>query len=148
MPFASYADKKGDKNRAEWRKEMREFKIKFVAQEIELQENQEKQFISIYNQMCDERQAILVKAHQAKKRVEKLGDAATDEDYRQASEAETQAREADADIEKRYNDKFKTFLSQKQMFKMKEAEGKFREKLMKMRGDKKKEHKKESKKKK
>jgi hypothetical protein len=141
------ADKKGNKSREDWRKEMREFKIKFVAQEIELQESQEKQFISIYNQMCDERQAVLTKAHKAKKRVEKLGDAATDEDYRQASEAEAQAREADADIEKRYNDKFKTFLSQKQLFKMKEAEGKFREKLMKMRKEKK-EQKKESKKKK
>ncbi len=133
-----YAQQKKTQSRDEWRKEMREFRMKFIAQEIELQENQEQKFTALYNQLCDERQVVLKKAHSAEKRLKTLGPKATDEDYRVASETVAKAREEEVALEKKYSEKFGAFLSQKQLFKMKEAENKFRERLVKMRESRKK----------
>ena len=48
------------------------------------------------------------------------------------SRLQTAAKEKDADIDRAYDAKFATFLSQRQIFKMKEAEDKFRAKMNEM----------------
>lgn len=123
---------KGNGQGGNWKKEMREFKLKFLAQEMELQEEQQKQFVTLYTQMTDEKDAVMRKAHKVSK---KIGDAdnATEEECRQANEALLKCRDQDLAIEKKYDEKFRTFLTQKQIYKMKNAERKFREKLEKNR---------------
>lgn len=116
----------------QWRREMREFKLKFLAQEMELREDQQKQFFSLYTQMSNEKHNVLEAARQAEERVLHLPNP-TENDYRIANEAFAHAREQEVAIEKKYDKQFRTFLSQRQLFLMKEAEKKFREKLHQMR---------------
>lgn len=130
------AQEKVKKSREEMRKEFREFKIKFIAQEIDLQEDQQKQFAELYDQMCDERMKIFEQTRRLERKVKKDSNA-TEEDYASVSRALTEAKEKDAAIEKKYDAKFSTFLSSKQIFKMKAAEEKFRKKMSEMRHKKK-----------
>ncbi len=122
----------GKKSREEMRKEFKEFKMKFIAQEIDLEDDQKKQFFEIYNQMNDERTSIFEQTRRLERKVRKDSQA-TEEDYAAVSRAITEAKEKDAAIEKKYDAKFSTFLSSKQLFKMKAAEEKFRKKMSEMR---------------
>lgn len=124
----------GDSN---WFKEMTEFKLKFLAQELELTEDQQKKFFPIYTEMMNAKHNVMCKARQAENRLKGIANP-TDEDYRIASEAMDEAHREDEAIEKRYEAKFRTILSPKQMYKLKQAERKFHERLREMRHKKKK----------
>ncbi len=113
-------------------REMREFKIKFLAQEMELREDQVKSFADLYNKMSDERHAALEAGRKAEERLRGLQNP-TEADYRAASDAISAARDKEAGIRQKYEAKFKKLLTPKQMFKMKEAERKFRGRLRDMR---------------
>lgn len=126
------AQNKERKSREEMRREFREFKIKFIAQEIDLKEDQQKQFVELYDRMCDERTKIFEQTRRLERKVKK-DPQATEEDYAAVSRAITEAREKDAAIEKKYDARFSAFLSSKQIFKMKTAEEKFRNKMHEMR---------------
>lgn len=124
----AYADRHGDG----WRKEMRDFKLRFLAQEMDLRQDQQKQFITTYNQMTEETQAVMQQTRNVMQRVEKMSNP-TDADYEAACDALLKAHEQDLSIEKKYEERFKTFLSPKQIYLMKEAERKFRDRLREMR---------------
>lgn len=130
MPAMSQKPR-GNHGGERWRKEMREFKLKFLAQEMELQEDQQKQFFTLYTQMTDDKDAIMRTTRQTLERVEKM-DSPSDADYRAASEALMKAREQELAVDKKFEEKFRVFLSPKQLFKMKEAERKFRDRLRDM----------------
>lgn len=116
----------------EMRKEIMDFKVKFLAQEMELSEAQYSKFSELYRQMSEEKRKVFhnVKCLERKLKANKK---ATDADYEAASQSITDAKIKDAEIEKKYDEKFAAFLSKKQMFKLKEAEDKFRRKIMDMR---------------
>lgn len=120
--------KKGDN----MMKELREFKVKYIAQEIDLKGDQKERFIKLYNEMCDKRVEVMRDAWKMEKEL-KQNKNATEADYQAVTDAMTEAKAKDASIEKSYDDKFAQFLSQKQIFKMKEAENKFRKKMSEMR---------------
>lgn len=128
-----YAQKNGPKkDRAAMRKEMREFKIKYLCQEMELTDEQREKFVPLYNQMSDERWKIFreIKAQEKRmKKAKKVGEA----DYESALKVTTNAKEKSAEIERQYDAQFSKFLSAKQLYKMKEAEAQFVEKMRKMR---------------
>ncbi len=124
-----HADKPGKGDNGQWKKELRDFKLKFLAQEMELREDQQKQFFTLYNQMMEEKEGVMRQARKATRNM----DNATEDEYRQANETLLRAREQDLAIEKRYDEKFRTFLTQKQIFKMKDGERKFRDKLHELR---------------
>lgn len=132
LSVPAYADKHKKSCGDGWRKEMRDFKLRFLAQEMDLRQDQQKQFITTYNQMSEEKQAVMKQARAAVQRVEKMENP-TDADYTAASDALLRAHEQDLAIEKKYEERFKTFLSPKQIYLMKEAERKFRDKLREMR---------------
>ena len=128
-----HAQKNKHKERhAEMRKEFREFKIKFIAQEISLQPEQTKEFTELYSQMEDEKFKVFSSAHKLECSV-KANKNATDADYTKLSEAMLNAKEKDAELSKKYDDKFSKVLSPKQLYKMKEAEESFRRKMQEMR---------------
>lgn len=121
------------KDNASMRKEIMEFKIKFLAQEMELKEDQQKKFSEIYRQMSREKFAVFKEMRDLKK---KLSDKATDAEYEAYSKGLNAAKEKEAEIDKKYDAKFSEFLSQRQIYKMKEAEEIFREKMREMKGKK------------
>lgn len=114
----------------EKRKEFREYKMKFVAQEMELKDDVRKKFFETYNQLCDERLDIRRDMHDINHKIK--NNTATDADYATLN----RLKEKEADIEKKYDAKFATFLSNKEIFKMKEAENVFRKKLHEMKAKK------------
>lgn len=130
----AFAQHKG-KDHDSMRKEILEFKMKFIAQEIELKDEQQKQFFDVYTQMSEEKEKI----HRDSRALErKLKDSenASDEEYKKVSSALNEAKEKELEIDRKYEEKFGEFLSQKQIFKMKEAERKFRDKMQQIRSNK------------
>ena len=128
-----YAQKPGKgKSREEMRKELREFKMKFMAQEMDLKEDQQKQFTEVYGKMHDERMKLFEETRGLERKLKK-GENVSDEEYTKLNKALTEAKEKDAEIEKRYDSEFSKFLTGKQIFQMKSAEEKFRQKMAEMR---------------
>lgn len=117
-----------DKDKAQRHKEMMEFKLDFLADEIDLKEDQKKQFNELYMQMDKERRAIFKKIKTAEKSISGNKDA-SEADYDRAMKEISAAKTEMAQVEKKYDEKFATILSKKQMFKLKEAENKFMEKM-------------------
>lgn len=126
-----------EKSHDAMRREVHEFKLKYLAQEMDLKEDQQKKFFELYNQMTEERVKVFKETRSLEKKL--AGDSdASDAEYEAVSKAITTAKEKDAAIEKKYDEKFATFLTPKQIYKMKEAEDKFRQKMHEMRHKKKK----------
>ena len=133
-PLAAQKKNRG-KDRAEMKREIQEFKLKFLAQEMDLEESKHKQFFDLYTQLEEERQKVIRDTKALEKKLKNVEDA-TDAEYEAVSKAITSAKEKEAEIEKRYDEKFSQFLSPRQIFKMKSAEQKFRDKMREMRRNK------------
>lgn len=131
LTIPAAAQKHHGKNRNEMRKEMREFHLKFLAQEVELKDDRQKNFFDTYSQMMDEREKIFKETRDLERKL-KDGKASEDE-YEAVTNAITAAKEKDAAIEKKYDDKFSKFLTPKQLYQLKEAENKWRAKMQEMR---------------
>lgn len=126
--FAQNQDRQTKKDMG---KELLEFKLKFLAQEINLKEKQQQKFFDLYTRMWEEKHSVFKEAVALKKKV-KDNKNATDADYEAANAAMVKAREMDAAIEKKYDEQFATILTSKQIYQMKNAEEKFRQKLHEM----------------
>lgn len=120
----------------EMNKEVQEFKVKFLAQEMDLSKAEQKKFEEVYNKYTEEKRAAFKDARALEKKV-KHAKNATDADYAAVTDAMSKAKAKDAEIEARYEKKFASFLSKKQIYKMKEGEEKFRHKMREMRKNKK-----------
>lgn len=131
------AQDKGKKSKDEMLREFKEFKMKFLAQEIDLKDEQQKPFFELYDQMMAERHKVYEQTRRLERKVKKDA-SASDEDYAALSKAMTDAKQKDAEIERTYDAKFATVLNNKQIFKLKTAEDKFRQKMHEMRKKKKK----------
>ena len=119
---------KGRSSHSKW-KDMLEYKIKFLAQE--LKEDQTKQFAEVYAAMSKEKRQVFREVRKAERELKHKKNP-TEADYEAVSRLQTAAKEKDADIDRAYDAKFATFLSQRQIFKMKEAEDKFRARMNEM----------------
>lgn len=120
------------KNHGEMRKEVQEFKMKYLAQEMDLKSDQQKKFIEVYSKMNEEKSKVVKETRALEKKLAANPDA-SDEEYEKVSKAITEAKEKDAEISKKYDKEFSSFLSSKQIFKMKSAEEQFRKKMHEMR---------------
>jgi len=109
-----------------------EFKLKFLAQEMELKGDQKEKFVATYTSMMDEKKKIFLEIKALEKKINE-NENATEEEYETVSEAISNAKIRIAEIESKYDEKFSKFLSSKQIFKMKSAEDKFRDKMNQMR---------------
>lgn len=130
------AQDSGKRSKEEIFREVQEFKIKFLAQEMDLKEDQQERFVKLYSEMNQKRFACMKEARSLKKKLKKNPDA-TEEDYQKVTDSMNKAKAEAASIEKEYDEKFAEFLSQKQIFKMKSAENEFRQKMEEMRHNKK-----------
>lgn len=126
------------KDKADKGKEVLEFKMKYLAQEMELSEDQQKKFFELYDNLDKDVRAIFKDVRVKEKKVKADGAKATEADYSDLNKARTDAKTKLAEIEKTYDAKFSTFLSKKQIVKMKEAESEFRKKMKEMHHKKKK----------
>lgn len=123
------------KNHEQMRREFLDFKMKFMAQEMDLKPEQQQKFFELYEKMEGERMQIFKETRSIEKKVKKNKDA-TDADYDALNKAMDEAREKNSKIDKKYEEQFATFLSSKQVYKMRNAEEKFRKKMRDMRKNK------------
>ncbi len=121
-------------DREKMRKEMDQFKANFIAAEIGLDGSAKSRFMEVYQQMQEEKFKVFQEAWGLQRRV-KRNKNASEADYAAASRAMNEARDKDAEIDRRYEEKFASFLNSKQIFKMKTAEEAFRRKMEEMRNN-------------
>lgn len=120
-------------------KEVQEYKMKYIAQELELSEVQKKKFFELYDEMCASKKQCYDEAMHLERKI-KHDPQATEADYQKVTEALNKANTEWAETEKTYNEKFAEFLSQKQIYKMREAENNFRAKFEELKHNRKRDH--------
>lgn len=117
-------------DREKWFKEVREKKHMFLAKELNLSAEQQKEFFENYDRMEDETRKLQRETRQLERRTYEQGDKTTDLEYQKATEALYEEKVKEAQIEAKYREKFQTILSPEQLFKLKGAERKFTRQLM------------------
>ena len=105
--------------------------MKFLAQEMDLKDNQIEQFKELYSKMSSEKRKAFATAMKLERKL-KADKEAHEADYEAAAKAMDEAKIKDHEIDKRYDDQFAKFLTAKQRFKMKSAEEAFRRKMEQM----------------
>lgn len=110
-------------------KQIQEYKIKFLAQEMELKADQKEKFVELYQKFSAERHANFEKMRACEAT---LKNNPSDADYKSASDAMADLRVKDAALEKKYDKEFAKFLTHKQIYLMKQGEEKFRRKMTDM----------------
>lgn len=127
---------KPEKDHEKMKKELMEFKMKYLADEMDLKDDQKQEFFELYQSLEEQRGAIYRPVMEMRRKL-KHDKNATEADYQKVTDAMNTANAESAELEKKYDEKFSEFLSQKQLYKLKEAEKSFREKLQEMRRHKK-----------
>lgn len=112
-------------------REVQDYKMKFLAQQMSLSELQKKKFFEVYEEMSESKRECYKDAMGLERKLKHSKDA-TEADYQQATEAMNKANSEWAEKEKQYNEKLSEFLSQKQIYQMREAENQFRTKFEEM----------------
>lgn len=121
----------GQKDRAKMREDLQNFKIDFLAKEMDLSEKEKSEFIPIYKEYDSERRKVGAEAWKFEHELSKKKDA-SDADYKKLSELQQSARSKDGEIVRKYDEKFASFLSAKQIYNMHKGEAKFFEKMKEM----------------
>lgn len=121
--------KEGDEK---WTKELQDFKLKYLAQEMKLKDDQKQRFVEVYSRLDNERAKLLKEEHDMRKRVEAKANP-TDNELNAAIAKMSQSKIDEARLEQKYDAQFKAFLTPRQIFTMKKAEFKFKRKLFEMR---------------
>lgn len=133
------AQRKGPGDHSAMRREVRQYKMKYLAQEIDLKADNQKRFFELYEELEDGRQAIMDEARKLDKQV-KADKNATEEDYARAAEAKSAAKVKVSELDKKFDERFSEFLTGKQVYKLHEAEESFRVKMREMHDKKKNGH--------
>lgn len=129
-----YADDNNNKkniDRKEWFEELRQYKHSFLAKELNLTKEQEAKFFPMYDEMDGAIFKINREARGLERKIAKSTGKVSDIEYEKAAEVMYETKSKEGAIEKQYFAKFKTVLTPEQLFKLKRAERKFTDKLMK-----------------
>lgn len=110
------------------KKELKEFKFNYLADEMGLSDEQRKQFKEVFNQMEEEKREIIHKCREIKETMSENKNA-SEAEYENASKELGKCKAKLADIESRYNARLSKFLTQKQIFLMQTAEENFNKKM-------------------
>ena len=130
------ADSHGQKEQKH--KEFLEVKMKFLAEDMDLTDSQKKKFFDLYEEMSLKKAECYRQVRELEKKLKKEGKNAPESEYQKATEALNKANAEAAEIDRQYNAKFSEFLSQKQIYQLKEAENNFKARLEEMKRNKKK----------
>ncbi len=129
IPFAGAQDKK---DKAKMMEELQQFKLDYLAKEMQLSEKEKSEFVPVYKEYDKERRQAGSEAWKFERELKKKNDA-SEADYKKLSELQQKARAKDNEIVKKYDAKFESILSAKQIYTMHQGEEKFFEKMKEMR---------------
>lgn len=112
-----------------FRNEMRTYKHDFLARELNLTQEQQRDFFVVYDEMEDALERVGRQTRDLEMQVREKKQA-SDVEIEAAARAIFEQRSAEGEIEKKYFDRLKQTLSPLQLLKLKEAERKFTRQLM------------------
>lgn len=137
-PVANAHDKdKHGKSREEMRRELREYKLNFLAEEMDLDEAAKAKFAEIFEENFDAQSQLFRESHKAKKELDAKKNP-TDEDYNAYQKVQNSVKQREQALDARYRDKLSKVLNSKQMYKLQQGEEKFRAKMQEMKAKRKK----------
>lgn len=113
---------------AEKLKELQEFKIKYLIQEMDLSADKQAEFTKLYTAYDNERSTLFRDIFQRAKSMHQNQNP-TDTEYMVAAESMATAKAREGALEQKYFNKLKTILTPKQLYNLKHAEQKFDRKL-------------------
>lgn len=116
--------------RRQWVEEMQNYKKEYIAKALQLTDDQKAKFFPLYIAMDNELRAINDQVRKEVRAVAGKKAAATDADYARAAELMYNAKSREGAVEKKYYDKFKTILTQRQLFELKRAEHRLAKEMM------------------
>ena len=129
---AAFAQKGEDPNRAKMMEELQQFKIDFLAKEMNLSEKEKAEFTPLYKEYDEQRRQAGAEAWKFERQLKKNKDA-SEADYKRLAELQQNAKQKDNEIVKKFDARFESFLSAKQIYQMHQGEEKFFEKMKEMR---------------
>ncbi|MDE7346691.1 MAG: hypothetical protein K2N48_08125 [Muribaculaceae bacterium] len=121
-----------EKDKAKMMEELQQFKIDFLAKEMQLSEKQKAEFVPMYKDFDEQRRRAGAEAWKFERKLKKNKDA-SEADYKKLSELQQNARAKDNEIVKKFDSRLETFLTAKQIYMMHQGEEKFFEKMKEMR---------------
>ena len=132
MVIAITAAATAQNGRTKFATDMYQAKHEMIIEELGLTQTQQKQFMPLYEQMEREIYQVNRNARALAAEVEKKKNP-SDRDYEVAASALSNTRVREGEIEAKYFEKFSKILSKKQLFQLKQAEGKFTREMLKKR---------------
>lgn len=132
LSFTTSAQQRPEpRERKVWMKEMQQYKNDFISKKLQLTDDQKARFIPLYNSMDAEIRKTQDEAEKLYRQTKKKESGVSDLEYEKAAEAAYELKGRENEIEMRYFKQFKTILTPKQLFKLKDAERDFTRQLMK-----------------
>lgn len=110
--------------------EIRPYKHQFIAKELELTKEQQREFFPIYDEMEDKIRKLTVETRELERKTLNNPNA-TDTEISLAAQAVFQQQLKEGEIENSYFEKFSKILNNKQLLRLKNTERKFTQGLMK-----------------
>ena len=132
MVIAITAAATAQNGRTKFATDMYQAKHEMIIEELGLTQTPQKQFMPLYEQMEREIYQVNRNARALAAEVEKKKNP-SDRDYEVAASALSNTRMREGEIEAKYFEKFSKILSKKQLFLLKQAEGKFTREMLKKR---------------
>ncbi len=120
-------------DRQKYLEEMRQYKHDFLVKELNLTRDQQNAFFPAYDKMDDEMTQIADETRDLEDKIA-ADDKASDTEIEAAARMMFEQKSKEGEIEKSYFDKFKSILSPRQLFKLKIAERKFTQQLVRQHG--------------
>jgi Spy/CpxP family protein refolding chaperone len=131
--FNSVAQRQGkpltDEDRQRIRSEIRSYKHEFLARELEMSREQQREFFPVYDEMDEAVDRINFETRELERKVSQKADA-SEVEIEAAARAVFSQKSAEGEVEKQYFDRFRQILSGKQLLRLRKAERKFTQRLM------------------
>ncbi len=131
--FNSAAQRQGkpltDEDRQRIRSEIRSYKHEFLARELEMSREQQREFFTVYDEMDDAVDRNNFDTRELERKVSQKADA-SEVEIEAAARAVFSQKSAEGEVEKQYFDRFRQILSGKQLLRLRKAERKFTQRLM------------------
>lgn len=116
-------------DRARWLSSIREYKHDYLAKELDLTKEQQREFFPLYDSMEDEIERINAETRDIERRLAENPDA-SELELENGARTIFEQKRAEGQVEMTYFDKFKEILTARQMVKLKNTERKFNQQLV------------------
>ena len=127
---ASHSQALSDDDKQRWLSEVRSYRNDYLAKELALSKDQQKDFFPIYEEMDEAITAIGDETRALVRKVQ-ADENASDTEIESAARALYELKAKEGESELKYFDKLKSILTPKQLLKLKNAERKFTQQLVK-----------------